>query len=565
MVGGVRRWILAGLAALCVIAAIPGADPSAAPRVDVRARTRIELSSVERIGDNQLAVRGRLVDSGTSTGLEGQTIEVNVAGRRMVVRTERDGEFSTVLTAPAGATADIAMTYAGADQADASELRQAGVELRKQSVAIVLTTTPDGSGVNVTISTTAGGAPANVEVELAAGPSDRDPTPIGRVPSNSTQHVARAQLGGAGRGRVVVTYPGNDDLATARAEVAVESRARSQLEARLGTATVPFEDDVVVAGRVIGDDGSPLPRAPVSLLTGDRRLTQGVSNERGEFRLALEAQLLGTGRFPLQVAVDPSSPWIEPSRSAPLVVTIAAAEPVPVAFTIAAFAVTAAVIGGFFWMRARRRPPRRIVATPEDQDAPAPPVTGGLSLGKAPLVDALRRAADHGLAGVVREAVRQRPLAGAQLRLRCGDTEQWLTTDAAGRFAVDDLAPGKWQVKVAAGGHVAERFEVGVPHHGELRSMRVDLVPVREQIFALYRRAAEPLLPEPRLWGVWSPRQIVDHVRRARPRPELAVLTAFVEDAYFSARVFEETVLDEARAKVERAVAEHQAATAATT
>ena len=206
-----------------------------------------------------------------------------------------------------------------------------------------------------------------------------------------------------------------------------------------------------------------------------------------------------------------------------------------------------------------------MIATPDEQDAPAPPVTGGLSLGKASLSDTLRRAADHGLAGVVREAVRQRPLSAAQLRLRSGEVEQWIVADAAGRFAVENLAPGKWQVKVAIVGHVAERFEVSVPHHGELRSMRVDLVPVREQIFALYRRAAEPLLPEPRLWGVWSPRQIVDHVRRARPRPELAVLTAFVEDAYFSARVFEEAVLEEARAKVERAVAEQRAATAAAT
>ena len=40
--------------------------------------------------------------------------------------------------------------------------------------------------------------------------------------------------------------------------------------------------------------------------------------------------------------------------------------------------------------------------------------------------------------------------------------------------------------------------------------VRVDLVPVRERVFQLYRRAAEPILPESRLWGVWSPRQAMN-------------------------------------------------------
>ena len=47
----------------------------------------------------------------------------------------------------------------------------------------------------------------------------------------------------------------------------------------------------------------------------------------------------------------------------------------------------------------------------------------------------------------------------------------------------------------------------------------VDLVPVRERVFQLYRRAAEPSLPEARLWGIWSPRQIMDHVRTKKPSP----------------------------------------------
>src|SRR4051812_17191286 len=95
-----------------------------------------------------------------------------------------------------------------------------------------------------------------------------------------------------------------------------------------------------------------------------------------------------------------------------------------------------------------------------------------------------------------------------------------------------------------------------IPHRGELRGVRVDLVPVRERVFQLYRRAAEPLLPEPRLWGVWSPRQIVDHVRAKRPSPALAALTDFVEELYFSPRLAPEAVLATANEHVERAVKE---------
>jgi hypothetical protein len=55
---------------------------------------------------------------------------------------------------------------------------------------------------------------------------------------------------------------------------------------------------------------------------------------------------------------------------------------------------------------------------------------------------------------------------------------------------------------------------------------------------------------------VWSPRQIVDHVRGSRPSPALATLTDFVEEVYFSARPTEETVIPTARQRVDAALAE---------
>jgi len=118
---------------------------------------------------------------------------------------------------------------------------------------------------------------------------------------------------------------------------------------------------------------------------------------------------------------------------------------------------------------------------------------------------------------------------------------------------LDDARGDGITIRVLIGGEV---IEAGITSTRTRRGVRIDLVPVRERVFQLYRRAAEPILPEPRLWGVWSPRQIVDHVRSKRPSPALAELTSFVEEIYFSARLAAETVLPEASEQVDRAIRE---------
>jgi hypothetical protein len=206
------------------------------------------------------------------------------------------------------------------------------------------------------------------------------------------------------------------------------------------------------------------------------------------------------------------------------------------------------------WHRLRRpAPPAELpVNTPPDEQ-----VEGGLVVARPGLVSTLRRPSDDGFSGVVRDTVRGRPVADAVVRLRLHGTDREVRTGPDGNFTFDLLAPGDWLADVVAPGHVTERFVVSIPHRGELRGVRVDLVPVRERVFQLYRRAAEPSLPEPRLWGVWSPRQIVDHVRSRRPTPALAELTDFVEEVYFSSRLAGEDLLPSTNERVDRAIREH--------
>ena len=78
---------------------------------------------------------------------------------------------------------------------------------------------------------------------------------------------------------------------------------------------------------------------------------------------------------------------------------------------------------------------------------------------------------------------------------------------------------------------------------GQFLSVRVDLLPVKERVFLLYRDVAAGLLPSPDLWGIWTPREILDHVRSRKPSGALGTLTDFVEEMYFSARVPDEAVL----------------------
>ncbi|HWN69005.1 MAG TPA: carboxypeptidase-like regulatory domain-containing protein, partial [Haliangium sp.] len=136
-------------------------------------------------------------------------------------------------------------------------------------------------------------------------------------------------------------------------------------------------------------------------------------------------------------------------------------------------------------------------------------------------------------------------------------------TDARGRFQFEDLFAGSWQVEVGATGYVTEKFTITVPHRGEYLGARVDLVSVRERIFSMYREVAEPLLPDRTKWGIWTPRQIVDHVREQKPSPVLAALTNFVEESYFSQRTPQETVLAEAAQRMAQARAEQLDAGAA--
>jgi hypothetical protein len=145
----------------------------------------------------------------------------------------------------------------------------------------------------------------------------------------------------------------------------------------------------------------------------------------------------------------------------------------------------------------------------------------------------------------VSDAVRGGPVAGARLAAVCGVLTQAADADGAGHFELA-LSSGTWRVEVSAPGYLREIVTAEVPHRGELRGARVDLVPVRERVFAIYREVVAPLLPSSELWGVWTPREILDHVRDRGSAGALAAFTDFVEETYFSASLPDEAAIGKA-------------------
>jgi carboxypeptidase family protein len=546
---------------------------NAGPTVEIRAQTQLSLVGVRRGDNGTVTVTGRLHDKLTGEGIPNKQVSVTLGGVTHEATTA-SGDDPQI---PAGqfTVDDIQLDQPGEQQVTLSF--QGGQRLEKAPTLTVKTdptkmqidlaiakTADDPSGIRLLVTAHAAddvsGGPLRLPVQLEIGTVDQDKLrPLRTIDTGSEFVLTRKDAGGAGQYRVRARFAGDDTRQGALATVTLLLESNTTTTMNLSTLKLAFEDELGVTGRVVDDDDRPVAHAAVTLVSGDRRLAQGATNDKGVYRFSIEGEIIGQGQFGIQVQTDPGKPFIKSSRSNVEIVRVAQPQPVPVSWTIAAFLATAVAAGGFFaarnkpWRRLRRPAPPAEVPSEEgeiEQQA------GGLVVAKPGIVSTLRRAHDDGFSGVVRDTVRGRPVGDAVVMVLYSETERSTRTAADGSFTIEKLGIGEWRAEVAAPGYVTERFAVTIPHRGELRGVRVDLVPVRERVFQLYRRAAEPILPESRLWGIWSPRQIVDHVRSKRPSPALADLTDFVEEIYFSPRLAAETVLPQASERVDRAIHE---------
>lgn len=555
----VRACVLVVAAALLAIAAAPVA--ARAPTVTIRARADLVLGSVRRTDDGQVVVRGTLRDRSSATGLGGQSIRITTGTGTGDAITRPDGSFEALVPAGPG-TIDVGLAFAGSDGIDQVVTTVDAVDPSRAPIDLTVGASVTPTGILVTVTTTTDGVSLPLPVTIRITPTDAD-EPHRDTTGMSGQSIAikRADALGPGARRITARFAGDAGHAAATSTTVIQLTSDTTVKATV-PSTVDHDSTLRVGGTVTDADGHGVAKVTVTLLGDDkRRLGSAETGDDGRFKVSAEASLLGPGRHGLVVLAEPREAWLRASQSTVGFVTVGAPRPAPIAITIAAFAATALTAIGFIWARRRRDRRATEEATREAAPGHAAPV-GGFEAARPSLVSTLRRAADHGFAGAVRESVRTRPLAGATVTLTLGAAGHTATTSDDGRFAFEALAAGEWSARVAAAGHVSERFTVTIPHRGELRGARVDLVPVRERAFAIYRSAALPLLPRPELWGIWSPRQIVDHVRTRRPPPALAALTSAIEELYFSGRVADESTLPAIESKATAAIAERTAGVA---
>ncbi len=313
----------------------------------------------------------------------------------------------------------------------------------------------------------------------------------------------------------------------AQADVVLSTATRTSFT--LVSNSIAHEEEVEASGRVVDERGEGVARVSVALKAG------GTAGRVGADRRATATSTsMSPGRTSAPAASasrrssSPPRSGIRESRSAVVQVTVAEPQPVPVSQTLAAFGATAMVMLAFVGLRTRpwqgwldrlRRRDSEDDREPEEADANAEPPKGGLTESRTGIVSSLRRPHVFEFSGVVRDSMNNRRIKDASVILVHEQLHQHRQeSDARGRFQFQELFAGAWQVEVAASGYVTEKFAITVPHRGEYLGARVDLVSVRERIFQMYREVAEPLLPDRSKWGIWTPRQIVDHCASRSPR-----------------------------------------------
>jgi carboxypeptidase family protein len=489
-----------------------------APVVDVRGHSRLTLSETV-VEEDRLVLRGELRDRDLLTALPDREIELwsDTAGR-VRVATDSGGTFVASLPAaqPAGAVwlrfpGDT--FYLGAEigpiRIDAPDRPPVALELRGPSEIRL-----GDADVPLFVAARSAGTPAHVVARLKNGAgrllasvtTGDDPTPV-RVPTRS--------LGPPGPVRIVAT---SEPSGFAVLDAMLRAPVRVGLRA-VGTADV-VGDPIDLEGD-LGDANGPVAGAPIAVRARGQTMASGTTDARGKFRVSLDSGALSEGPVDLQAVYTPHVPWREAGLSEPLVIHLMAPRPLPVAALLAPAAILAI---GLALRRPRRRRPR-----PTEISPPRDP-------GLRPVAASRLRRAERNTAGTIWDPFAGRPVSGATLTLEAaGSPPLHATADEDGRIQLS-IPDGRYRATVSAPGYLPLGFDVVVPHRGELRGFRIDLLSVRARALRLWTERAGPFAPPDRLLLV-TPGEL------AALQPALAPAALAFEEIFYSGRPADESSL----------------------
>ena len=556
-----------GLVLAALLASFASEKAHAAPTIEVRARTIIDLQPILRT-QSGIVISGRVTDRATPEPVPNAVVVIELDGQMNTVTADSTGRFELDLPASQGQHT-LAVSFPGDRYFDPTVETLENFDVTNEPLDLQISANMIAeTRWEISVRASSVGQPAQIEVNLWGGDlTASELKRFGKLTTDArgraTQTLTREQLGGFGDKRIEARFIGDDSYDAAIASTRFAIGAKTVVEFSISATTVAFEDDVVGRGRVLDQEGEPLARQRVVLEAGNRDLDETTTDDKGKFKVLVEASELGEGKTQLQATVFPQERYLSIGRSEPVTVEIGDPKPIPVAATIAAFGATCIALLAFVFLRTkpwvkwlerfRRREPRE----KDDGDKPGKKRRlPGLATARPSLVSTLRRPNDFGFSGSVVDVRNGRAISAATISVRPSGGGAALSaafnaaTDDNGTFSLEDLGPGTWTAVVTARYYIAEEFELVVPHRGELRNARVDLLSVREHVFDLYGDVAKPLLPKKEQWGVWTPRQIFEHVRTSRRAGALRSLTDSVEEMYFSQRSPDVDVLDATIAQI---------------
>lgn len=172
------------------------------------------------------------------------------------------------------------------------------------------------------------------------------------------------------------------------------------------------------------------------------------------------------------------------------------------------------------------------------------------------------------LMGVVWDTIFDARVAGAEVRVRslrqagvAASDELLLTSDAAGRFQAEALAPGDYVLQVRSFGYLEEQLECALPLRGREQEVQVGMTPIRAVVLGLFRETVT--MWEDTTGALGAQEEAPENEPEARTPRELAAraggtlssaqgrslarLTLLVEETYFSSRIAAPEVVSEAR------------------
>lgn len=567
--------------ALSLLLLLAAATPSAAaPVLHVRARTRLELTTVERTPTGVL-VFGRLMDEALGEPIAGRVVAIAVEGPPgtyapdyyMEARpTGSDGSFEWRIPLRIGRY-NLKLQAGGDDDYAAAPPIVRAIDIARRTPTLRLEAPAEASVAarHVTISVEASdpegelGNSVGASLTPSTHPAELPITVLvdGEKAAELRTEGGRAELelevAGLGRpgarATVQARFDGDAERNPALATRVVRVTTPTTLTLRAAASELAWDGKLAVSG-TLRDASGPIASAAVSLVLEGAHddgapVAAALTDGAGRFHGEIPGGSAKPGIRFLEARFHPNQSFREPSRSAALPITLLPPQPTSLVFIASPLLVLFALGLFALW---RRRPWRTLAHRRRARQAAlARGAASGLSEGRPRLLSTLRAPADHGLSGQACELPSGAPLPTATVVFTASGASRALAVDEEGRFSIEGLPAGPLLVEVSAPGFVTERFTRVLPHRGELRGARVLLVPLRARIFDAYLGLAVRLLPRPSLAETFTPRELLAHMeRRSLLVEELAELTALVEVACFGPRLPEAALLSRAEALAAR-------------